>query len=40
LGNNDWFTGTNRAACGHDYLCVPKKGYDAPTGLGTPRASR
>lgn len=24
------------AACGHDYLCVASKGYDAPTGLGTP----
>lgn len=24
------------AACGHDYLCEAKKGYDAPTGLGTP----
>jgi len=23
-------------ACGSDYLCVAKKGYDAPTGLGTP----
>ncbi|HEY3903257.1 MAG TPA: S8 family serine peptidase [Streptosporangiaceae bacterium] len=22
--------------CGHDYLCTAKKGYDAPTGLGTP----
>jgi len=21
---------------GHDYLCQAKKGYDAPTGLGTP----
>ncbi len=35
-GNNDWFTGTGGATCGHDYLCVAKKGYDAPTGLGTP----
>jgi len=24
------------AACGADYLCTAKKGYDAPTGLGTP----
>jgi len=24
------------AACGSDYLCVATKGYDAPTGLGTP----
>ncbi|HEX6857447.1 MAG TPA: hypothetical protein VF204_19290, partial [Streptosporangiaceae bacterium] len=22
--------------CGADYLCTAKKGYDAPTGLGTP----
>jgi subtilase family serine protease len=22
--------------CGRDYLCVARKGYDAPTGLGTP----
>jgi subtilase family protein len=24
------------AACGADYMCTAKKGYDAPTGLGTP----
>jgi hypothetical protein len=35
-GNNDWLTGAHGASCGHDYLCVAKKGYDAPTGLGTP----
>jgi Subtilase family len=35
-GNNDWFFGGNGASCGFDYLCVAKKGYDAPTGLGTP----
>ena len=35
-GTNDWFDGTHGAVCGHDYLCVAKKGYDAPTGLGTP----
>ena len=23
--------------CGGDYLCTAKKGYDAPTGVGTPR---
>jgi len=23
-------------ACGHDYLCQAKTGYDAPTGLGSP----
>jgi subtilase family serine protease len=35
-GNNDWFNQTGGASCGYDYLCVAKKGYDAPTGLGTP----
>jgi subtilase family serine protease len=35
-GNNDWFFGGKGASCGFDYLCVAKKGYDAPTGLGTP----
>ena len=35
-GNNDWFDGTHGAVCGQDYQCVAKKGYDAPTGLGTP----
>ena len=35
-GNNDWFFGDNGAVCGDDYLCVAKKGYDAPSGLGTP----
>jgi hypothetical protein len=35
-GNNDWFFGENGAVCGHDYLCVAKRRYDAPTGLGTP----
>ena len=33
-GTNDLYT--NGAACGRDYLCVARKGYDAPTGLGTP----
>ena len=37
----DITTGNNaiyppKAVCGSDYLCVAKKGYDAPTGLGTP----
>ena len=31
------------AACGDDYLCVylcvAKKGYEAPTGLGTPNGT-
>ncbi len=34
-GNNSDFM-TAKQACGDDYLCVAKKGYDAPTGLGTP----
>ena len=35
-GNNDWFNRATGASCGYDYLCVAKKGFDAPTGLGTP----
>ena len=35
-GNNDWFFGQGGKDCGNDYLCVAKKGYDAPTGLGSP----
>jgi hypothetical protein len=35
-GNNDWWSETKGKACGYDYLCVAKPGYDAPTGLGTP----
>jgi subtilase family serine protease len=27
---------TGQESCGGDYLCTAKKGYDAPTGLGTP----
>ena len=27
---------TSQQARGNYYLCVAKKGYDAPTGLGTP----
>jgi Subtilase family len=34
-GTNSWFL-PSKDACGNDYLCVTKKGYDAPTGLGTP----
>jgi subtilase family serine protease len=30
------FISPPEAICGDDYLCVAKKGYDAPTGLGTP----
>jgi subtilase family serine protease len=36
VGNNDWMNGTGGATCGYDYMCVAKKGYNAPTGLGTP----
>ena len=39
LGNNDSENGTSGATCGHDYLCVAGKGYDAPTGLGTPNGT-
>lgn len=35
-GSNISLTGGIGATCGHDYLCVAKNGYDAPTGLGTP----
>lgn len=34
-GTNSWFVPA-KLACGVDYLCVAKKGYDAPTGLGSP----
>jgi hypothetical protein len=34
-GNNSFFEPASQA-CGDDYLCVAKTGYDAPTGLGTP----
>jgi hypothetical protein len=33
---NNVLLGTPKGACGRDYLCVARKGYDAPTGLGTP----
>jgi len=35
-GNNDWWYQDGGGACGHDYMCVAGKGYDAPTGLGSP----
>ncbi len=38
-GANAWFEPA-KLACGNDYLCVAKKGYDAPTGLGTPDGIR
>jgi hypothetical protein len=34
-GTNSGFV-TAKQACGDDYLCVAKPGYDGPTGLGTP----
>jgi len=34
-GSNALFS-TPAEACGSDYLCTAKRGYDAPTGLGTP----
>jgi subtilase family protein len=34
-GSNTLFI-TPAQACGRDYLCTAKPGYDAPTGLGTP----
>jgi subtilase family serine protease len=34
-GSNSVFY-PSKMTCGNDYLCVAKKGYDAPTGLGTP----
>ena len=33
---NNVLIGSPRQTCGDDYLCVAKRGYDAPTGLGTP----
>jgi len=36
-GNNALFNGFSPLQdCGDDYICVAKKGYDGPTGLGTP----
>jgi len=34
-GSNSLFY-PSKLTCGNDYLCVARKGYDAPTGLGTP----
>jgi hypothetical protein len=36
-GTNDLIQGGG--ACGGDYLCVARKGYDVPTGLGTPNGT-
>jgi hypothetical protein len=35
-GRNAW---SPTRACGRDYLCTAKRGYDAPTGLGTPNGT-
>jgi subtilase family serine protease len=37
-GTND--TAGYGTACDHDYLCVARPGYDAPTGWGTPNGVR
>jgi hypothetical protein len=36
IGGNNALGTSGGAVCGHTYLCVARKGYDAPTGLGTP----
>jgi hypothetical protein len=36
-GLHDVVGGSNGDDCGGDYLCTAVKGYDAPTGLGSPR---
>jgi hypothetical protein len=33
------FLSSAKATCGDDYLCAARKGYDAPTGLGTPNGT-
>ena len=41
--HRSWFrdiTSGSNGYCGGDYLCTAKKGYDAPTGVGTPRGLR
>jgi hypothetical protein len=35
-GNDVLFGGSPKQACDDTYLCVAKRGYDGPTGLGTP----
>jgi subtilase family serine protease len=42
VGDNDpldLYDKSHGASCGFDYLCTTKRGYDAPTGLGTPRGT-
>jgi hypothetical protein len=31
--------GGSNGFCGDDYLCTGVRGYDAPTGLGTPNGT-
>jgi subtilase family serine protease len=38
-GNNNVNGPGGGAVCGYTYLCVAGKGYDAPTGLGTPNGT-
>jgi hypothetical protein len=38
-GNNVPGGSTPGQVCGDNYLCRARKGYDAPTGLGTPTGS-
>jgi hypothetical protein len=35
----DITSGSNNGSCDPSYLCVAGKGYDGPTGWGTPRGS-
>ncbi len=35
-GNNAFLVPLPGVVCGDDYLCVAKKGYNGPTGMGTP----
>ena len=36
IRGNDVLGATPQQACGDDYLCTAKRGYDGPAGLGTP----
>jgi subtilase family serine protease len=42
IGNNAWDFApiSPKLRCGNDYLCVATRGYNAPTGLGTPDGIR
>ena len=37
-GLHDVVGGSN-GFCGGDYLCTARKGYDGPTGMGSPRGT-